>query len=111
MSGRLLNLACKSNTNQSVVGLELLQRLGRIVDQSETSCLSTTILSLQTENVDLILVGLVHFGELATEFILGDVGSVWVEDITVKEIVRISIDISNWNSEDIPVGERTARPD
>jgi hypothetical protein len=93
------------------VGFELLQRLGRIVDQRETSCLSTTILSLETENVDLVLVGLVHFGELATEFILGDVGSVWVEDITVKEIVRISIDISNWNSEDIPVGERTARPD
>jgi hypothetical protein len=109
LSGRLLNLACKSNTDQSVVGLKLLQRLGRIVDQRETSCLSTTILSLQTENVDLVLVGLVHFGELATEFILGDVGSVWVEDITVKEIIRILI--SNMNFESISIVEQTARLD
>jgi hypothetical protein len=91
------------------VRLELLQRLGRIVDQRKTSCLSTTILCLETENVDLVFVGLVHFGELATEFILGDVGSVWVEDITVREIIRVTI--SNWHSEDISVGEKAARLD
>jgi hypothetical protein len=91
------------------MGLKLLQRLGRIVDQRETSCLSTTILSLETENVDLVFVGLVHFGELTTEFILGDVGSVWVEDITVRKIIRMTI--SNWHSEDILVAERIARLD
>jgi hypothetical protein len=64
--------------------LELLQGFWGIVDESETSCLSATELSLETENVDLVLVGLVHFGKLASEFILGDVGSVWVEDITIK---------------------------
>ena len=66
------------------MGLELLQCLWRIVHQRETSCLSTTVLCLQTENVDLVLVGLVHFGELASEFILGDVGTVGVEDITIS---------------------------
>jgi len=81
LSAWLLNLVGESNTNQSVMGLELLQGFWGIVDESETSCLSATELSLETENVDLVLVGLVHFGELASEFILGDVGSVWVEDI------------------------------
>ena len=65
------------------MGLKFLQRLWGIVDESEASCLSTTELSSQTENIDLILVGLVEFGELGSEFVLGDVGAVRVEDITV----------------------------
>ena len=64
------------------MGFELLQRLWGIVDESETSCLSTTELSSQTENIDLILIGLVEFGEFGSEFFLGDVGTVGVEDIT-----------------------------
>jgi hypothetical protein len=70
------------------VGLKFLQRLWGIVDESETSCLSTTELSSQTENIDLILVGLVEFGELGSEFVLGDVGAVGVEDITVILLER-----------------------
>jgi hypothetical protein len=70
------------------VGLELLQRLRRIVDESKTSCLSTTELSSQTENIDLILVGLVEFGELGSEFVLGDVCAVRVEDITAILLER-----------------------
>lgn len=66
------------------MGLELLQGFRRIVHKGETGCLSTTILSLETENIHLVLVGLVHFCKLATEFILGDVGTVWVEDVTIK---------------------------
>jgi len=81
LSGRLLDLAGKSDTNQSVVGFKFLQGLGRIVNEGKASCLSTTELSLETENVDLVLGGLVHLGEFATKFILGDVGTVWVEDI------------------------------
>lgn len=63
--------------------LELLQGLWGIVHERETGRLATTELGLETEDVDLVLVGLVHLGELATEFILGDVGAVGVEDITV----------------------------
>jgi hypothetical protein len=32
----------------------------------------------------LVLVGLVKFGELGSEFVFGDVGAVGVEDITVN---------------------------
>jgi len=81
LSAGLLDLCCHSYSDQAIMGLKLLQRLWRIVHERETSCLSTTILCLQAENVDLVLVGLVHFGELASEFLLGDVGTVGVEDI------------------------------
>jgi hypothetical protein len=43
-------------------------------------------LSLETENVDLVLSGLVEFGKLAPELVLGDVGAVGVEDITMNSI-------------------------
>lgn len=66
------------------MGLEFLQGFWRIVDEGETGCLSTTKLSLKTEDIDLVLGGLVEFSKLASKFILGDVGSVWVEDITVS---------------------------
>jgi len=76
LSAGLLDLGCNTNTNQSEVWLEFLQRLGRIVDEGETGCLSTTILSLETENIDLVFAGLVYFGKLASELVLGDVGAV-----------------------------------
>lgn len=66
------------------MGLELLQGLGRVVDKGETSGLSTTELGLETEHVDLVLVGLVEFGKLGPQFVLGDVGTVGVEDITMS---------------------------
>ncbi len=65
------------------MGLELLQGLWRIIDKSETGCLSTTELGAQTEDVDLFLVCLVHLGEFATEFFFGDVGTARVENVTV----------------------------
>jgi hypothetical protein len=86
LSAGLLNLRRNTDTNQSVMGLELLQRLWGIVDESETSCLSTTKLSSQTKNIDLVLVGLVEFGELASEFVFRDVGAVGVENITMNPL-------------------------
>ena len=86
MSAGLLNLRRNTNTNQSVVRLKLLQRLWGIIDESETGCLSTTELSSQAENIDLVLVGLVEFGELGTEFVLRDVGAVGVENITMNPL-------------------------
>lgn len=64
------------------MGFEFLHCLWGIVDKSETGSLSTTELGAETENVDLICAGLVEFGEFASELILGDVGTVWVEDVT-----------------------------
>jgi hypothetical protein len=38
----------------------------------------------ETENHDLVLVGLVQLGEFAAELVFGDIWSVWVENITNK---------------------------
>lgn len=64
--------------------LELLQCLWGVVDEGETSGLSTTKLCLETEDVDLVLAGLVELSELAAKLILGDVCAVWVQDVTVN---------------------------
>jgi hypothetical protein len=48
-------------------------------------------LCLQTENVYLVLVGLVHFGELDSEFIFGDVGTIGMEDVTVKTLLELQL--------------------
>lgn len=63
------------------MGLELLQGLGGVVDESEASALTTTVLGAETEDGDLVLVGLVQVGQLLAELILGDVGAVGVEDV------------------------------
>lgn len=68
------------------MGLELLQGLLGVVDESETSALTTTVLGTETEDGDLVLVGLVQVGELVAELVLGDVGAVGVEDIPVCRI-------------------------
>jgi len=81
LSAGLLDLAGQSNTNQSVVRLELLQGIGRIVDESETGCLATTELGLETEHVDLGNGRLVHLSELCAEVILGDVCAVGVKNV------------------------------
>lgn len=63
--------------------LELLESLWGVVDEGESSGLSTTELSAETEDVDLVLVGLVKLSKLGAELVLGDVGAVWVKDVTV----------------------------
>lgn len=85
MSGSLLDLVGEADADESVVGLELLQGLGGVVDEGEAGALSTTELGAETEDGDLVLVGLVELGELVAELILGDVGAVGVEDVTVGE--------------------------
>lgn len=81
LAGSLLDLAGGTDTDETVVGLELLQGLGGVVDQSEAGALATTVLCAETEDGDLVLVGLVQIGQLLTELVLGDVGAVGVEDV------------------------------
>jgi len=83
LPGSLLDLAGHADTDQSVVRLELLHGLGRVVDEGEAGALATTELGAETEDGDLVLGGLVELGELLAELILGDVGAVGVEDVTV----------------------------
>ena len=67
------------------MGLELLQGLLGVVDQSEAGALATTVLRAEPENGDLVLVGLVQVGQLLAELVLGDVRAVGVEDVPARE--------------------------
>lgn len=82
LSAGLLNLGCLSVSHQSVVWLELLDRLGGVVEQREASALAATKLCSQAEDRDLVLVGLVQASELLAEFVLRDVRAGWMEDVT-----------------------------
>lgn len=86
LSAGLLDLVGEADTDQAVVRLELLHGLGGVVDKGEAGGLATTELGAQTEDGDLVLAGLVETGELVTELILGDVGAVGVQDVTMKGI-------------------------
>ena len=83
LPGSLLDLVGHADTDEAVVGLELLHGLVGVVDEGEAGALATTELGAESEDGDLVLVGLVELGELLTELVLGDVGTVGVEDITV----------------------------
>lgn len=85
LARRLLDLGGGTNADQTVGGLKLLQGLGGVVDQSEAGGLATTVLGAETEDGDLVLVGLVQVGQLLAELILGDVGAVGVQDVTGNE--------------------------
>lgn len=79
-----LDLLGGANADKAVVRLELLQGLVRVIDEGEAGALAATVLRAEAENGDLVLVDLVHVGELAAELILGDVGAVGVEDIPAR---------------------------
>lgn len=85
LSGGLLDLGSGTDADETVVRLELLQGLSGVVDQGEAGALATTVLRAEAEDGDLVLVGLVETGELVAELILGDVGTVGVEDVTREE--------------------------
>lgn len=87
LSGGLLDLVGVANTDQSVVGLELLHGLYRVVDEGETGRLAATVLGAHAEDIDLVLVRLVDFGELAAEVVLADIGGVGVKDITIEGVL------------------------
>ena len=63
--------------------LELLERLGGIVDEREAGRLAAAVLRAEAEDGDLVLAGLVDFRELAAQLVFGDVGAVGVQDVAV----------------------------
>lgn len=84
MSGGPLGLGGQSDADQPVLGLELLKSLRGVVDEAEAGSLTTTVLGPQAKDGDLFLRRLVHGGELLAELLLGDVGAVGVEDVTIE---------------------------
>jgi hypothetical protein len=78
LPARLLDLGGHAVSHKSVAGFEVLHGLGAVVDEGEASGLATTEVCLEAEHGDIILLGLVKLAELAAEFVLGDIGAVWV---------------------------------
>lgn len=81
LSGSLLNLLSQTVSDQSVSWLESLGVSNGLVDQTETGRLSTTELGSETEDRDSVLVSLVKLGQLLSQLVLGDVSSVWVQNV------------------------------
>lgn len=84
LSAGLLGSGGHADADQAVVGLELLHGLRGVVDEGEAGGLATTELGAETESRNLVLLGLVHAGELLAELLLGDVGTAGVQNVTVK---------------------------
>lgn len=81
LSRSSFNLFGQAVSDQSVLGFESLGVFNRRVDQTETGRLATTEGSSETENRNGILFSLVDFGQLFSQFILGDVTSVGVDNV------------------------------
>lgn len=62
LSASLLNLLCGTHPDQSVMWLELLHRLVRIIDEGETCALASTVVCPESENADLVFVCFVQLG-------------------------------------------------
>lgn len=73
LAGRLLDFLGLVVSDKSVVGLEFLQRLVGIVDESKTGSLAATIVGSQSEGRDGVLLNLIGLSEPLAKFILGDV--------------------------------------
>ena len=71
--------------------LKLLHHLMAVVDQGEPGRFSSSVLCPETEAGNLVFVGFVELGKLLAEFVFGDVGSVGMEDIAVKELDQKSV--------------------
>lgn len=74
------------------MGLEFLQSLGGVVDESKSRGHATTIACAKTEDGNLVLGGFVDGRELLTEIILGEIGKVWVQNVTVVVISELAKD-------------------
>lgn len=81
LSGSLLDLLSQTVSDQSVSWLKLLGVGNGLVDQTETGGLATTELGSEAENGNSVLVSLVNLSQLLSQLILGDVSSVWVQNV------------------------------
>lgn len=66
-----------------------------VIYQSESGRLASAILCAETEAGYLVFVGFVELRELLAEFVLGDVGAVGMEDITVGQRI---LELSLWRT-------------
>lgn len=112
LSRSLLDLLGQAVSHQSVVGLESLGVLNGRVDQAEAGRLATTEGSSETEDRHGVLLSLVDLGQLVSQLILGDVGSVGVDDVddelsSGQQGVRDNLSGSDSNSVRLDVSKMT----
>lgn len=84
LSGRLVDRVGKANSDKSVMWLKLLGISNAVVDETESSGLSSTVLGLESKDGDGVLLGLVDLGELLGQLSTRHVSSVWVDDVHNK---------------------------
>ena len=65
-------------TSEHLLAVELLSSVKRIVDESEASGSATTELGLETENRNVLILGLEGLSKLALDVSLRDVGQLGV---------------------------------
>ena len=87
LPARPLGLGGHAHAHKSVLRLELLHRFRGVIDEGEAGGLAATKLGSESENIDLVLAGLVEAGELVAKLLLGDVGSVGVKNVTISRKV------------------------
>lgn len=85
-----------AHSHKSVPWLEFFHGFNGVIDQGEACSLAATVLGSHAEDVDLVGVGFVDFGEFRAEVVLGDVGAVGVEDVAGNTISMYDQVWSSW---------------
>lgn len=79
--GDLVDLLGKTVANETVTGLELLEGVDGVVDQTEASGATTTVVVLEVEDADLVLLNFVALGQALADLVLGDVALGGVDNV------------------------------
>ena len=72
------SLGCETYTSKHLLAVELLSSVKRIIDEGEAGGSATTKLGLETENRNVLILGLEGLSELALDVGLRDVGQLGV---------------------------------
>lgn len=85
-------MGCETYTSEHLLAVELLSSVKRIIDESEAGRSATTELGLETENRNVLILGLEGLSELALDVGLRDVGRLGVNqfDHLLARLVRES---------------------
>jgi len=79
LPGSLLDFLGKAVADEAVVGLELLEGVGGVVDEGEAGGLAAAELRAEAEHRHRLLVALVQLRQLAAQLVLAHVGAVGVQ--------------------------------
>ena len=72
---------CKTYSSEHLLAVVLLSRVKGIIDEGEASGSAATELSLETEDRNVLLLGLQGLSQLGLDVTLGDVGLLGVDEL------------------------------